>query len=79
MDCLLEVSLSEQFRTFPSKKLSHLYKSLNIARIVKSRRLRSAEHTAGIEEIVHKTFWSETHLEEQEEDGRITLRRTIGR
>jgi hypothetical protein len=66
-------------------ELHNLYSSLNIFRVIKSRRMRWAEHVARMGRGgVFKGFWlggpkARDHWEDLVLGGRITLRWTLGR
>jgi len=66
-------------RRLHNKELNDLYSSSNI-RVIKSKRMRWAEHVARNEERrgVHRVWWGNLrkrdHLEDPSVDGRIILR-----
>jgi len=74
-----------EWRKLHNEELNDLYCSLNIIRVIKSRRMRWAQHTNiwGRGEV-HRMFWwgyrrGRDHLEDPGVDGRIILRSTGSR
>jgi hypothetical protein len=72
----------EKWRRLHNKELYALYSSPNIARVVKSRRLRQAGHVTRIGEKGIQGFCGENlrerdHLEDPGVDWRIILKRTF--
>jgi len=72
--------VTEQWGKLHNEELNDLYFSLNIIRVINSRRMRWAEHVArmGEEELCIECFGGKpegkNHLEEPGVDGRIILR-----
>ena len=69
-----------EWRKLNNEELNSLYSSPNIVRVIKSRRMRWAEHVARMEEgrVVHKVLVGKpegkNHLGDPGVDGRIILR-----
>jgi len=69
-----------KWRKLHNEELNDLYSSLNIVRVIKSRRMRWAGHVAGLGESrgVHRVLVGKpegkSHLEDPGIDGRIILR-----
>jgi len=69
-----------KWRKLHIEELNDLYSSLNISRVIKSRRMRRAGHVARMGRVeVYKEFWwgnlsERDHLEDPGVDGRIILR-----
>jgi hypothetical protein len=70
-----------ELRKLHNEELSDLYSLRNIVRVVKSRRMRWAGHVARMREVCTGFWWGNLregdHWEDQDVDGRITLRRTF--
>jgi hypothetical protein len=69
-----------EWKRLHNKELYALYFSLNIIRVIKSRRVRWARHVARMRAgELHAVFWwgdprERDHLEDIGEDGRIILK-----
>jgi transcription elongation factor len=70
--------LAGGWRRLQNEELHNLYNSLNIIRVIKSKRMRWAGHVVRIGDEMHTKFWSENlkqrdHLEDLGVDGKIML------